>query len=510
VTAFEEFAAFEAGLAKQDRTITTCPGCGCETAEEYDGSGACWRCIAGDDASHTNGAGEDGNGAHRSERPTTRASGIRKTRLRWTWRGRLALGYLAVWCGAGDIGKSMFAAWVIRALGLGELPGEFHGTPQNALIVCTEDGRDDMWLPRLEAVGANLERVEFLDYPRGWNLRDGVSWIDRAIVGAGVPLVFIDALMSHMPEPRGSENTRSPTFVRAALEPLADLSKERKITGLFGLHPRKAGGDTFADVVQESGVFTQLPRLGLLFGYHPDDLELPRDQQRRVILRGKGNVGRDPGALSFRIAEKFLDYDDDPDGLADGVGYITDIQACHVTERQLLHPTPPDRPSNPSKIEHTQWLVAMALHDGDWHPAAPIREELERRDLNHPANVAEAKKRLGVKTTKQPGVTHGPWGWQLDNTPDSDTSASSNSDEQTDSWPPRATLDPALTLDPENTPNPNNHRKNPRVSPVQRTKVDNGQESRVSQTTRAHTQATTRPSGHPDHRTSEQANGDAS
>ena len=59
--------------------------------------------------------------------------------------------------------------------------------------------------------------------------------------------MFIDALMSHMPEPRGSENTRSPVFVRDALDPLATLCKNRKVTGLFGLHPRKAGGDTFAE-----------------------------------------------------------------------------------------------------------------------------------------------------------------------------------------------------------------------------------------------------------------------
>lgn len=222
-------------------------------------------------------------------RPVTRASDIRKTRLRWTWRGRLALGYLAVWCGTGGVGKSLAAAWVIRSLSRRELEGEFEGTPHNALIISTEDGRDDMWLPRLEAVGADLERVEFLNYPLNWNVRDGVSLIDEAI-GDGTPLVFVDAPMSHMPDPGPGENLRLPTFVRAALQPLADVCRQRKATALFGLHPRKGGGETFADVVQESGVLTQLPRLGLLFGYHPDDRELPHDQQRRVILRGKGPV----------------------------------------------------------------------------------------------------------------------------------------------------------------------------------------------------------------------------
>ena len=264
-----------------------------------------------------------------------------------------------------------------------------------------------MWLPRLEAVGANLELVEFLDYPRGWNLKDGVSFIDRAVADADVPLVFVDALMSHMPDPHGGENTRSPTYVRGALEPLADVSKQRKVTSLFGLHPRKAGGETFADVVQESGAFTQLPRIGLLFGYHPDDLELKPEDRRRVILRGKGNLGRNPGALSFRIAEKFLDYGDVvPDGTADGIGYVTDVQPCDVTERQFLSARPPAE-TPLSKVAVAEAVIGLALVDGEWRPAAPILACLAELEISSRSTIAQATSRLGVEKRQQPGVRNG-------------------------------------------------------------------------------------------------------
>ncbi len=399
-----------------------CADCGEPGGGRYGpGQHVCWPCWQkrhGGDGSlaEPNGAASETN----SERPVTRASNVHKRRVRWTWRGRLALGYLAVWCGSGDIGKSLFAAWVIRGLSHGALAGEFEGKPQDTLVICTEDGRDDMWLPRLEAVGADLDRVGFLDYPRGWNVKDGVSWIDRAVAGTGTPLVFVDALMSHMPDAVAGENTRSPTFVRQALEPLADLCKRRKVTGLFGLHPRKAGGDTFADVVQESGVFTQLPRIGLLFGYHPDDLELPREHQRRVILRGKGNLGRNPGALSFRIAEKFLDYgDDDPDGIADGVGYITDVQPCDVTERRLLRArSRPDRPM--TKLEQAEGIVDAALKGGEWHRAAPILELLEQADITSRSIVADAT-RL-VERRKVGGMAAGCWEWRKPNSSNSSDS----------------------------------------------------------------------------------------
>ena len=424
------------------------------------------------------------------ERPVTWASDIRKRRLRWTWKGRLALGYLAVWCGAGELGKSMFAIWVAKQLCEGTLDGEFYGNPQKVLIVATEDGRDDMWLPRLEAARVDPSRVGFLDYPPGWNVRDGVDWIDRAVADGDIALVLVDALMSHMPDARGGENTRSPTFVRAALGPLADLCKRRSTTVLFGLHPRKAGGETFSDVVQESGAFTQLPRLGLLFGYHPDDVDLPRDQQRRVCIRGKGNAGRNPGALSFRIAERFLDWEgDDPKGIADGVGYVTDVQECRLTERELLRPRGlRDQPQDVPKVELAMAVLRAALADGEWHLAGPIRAELEQIEANHNAVVDDAKNQLGVKSEKQKGVLHGPWWWQMDR--------SSNSGELSDSFgPARATLVPQLTLDPDSSPNPNENGKSQRVSGSERTNKRGDKESRVSNSSRAHAGAQDADSG---------------
>jgi AAA domain len=408
---------------------------------------------------------------------TTRASDITKTRVQWLWQGRLALGYLAVWCGAGDIGKSMFAAWTIGELTHGRLPGRFLDQPQDALIVCTEDGRDDMWRPRLEAVGADLDRVHFLDYPAGWNLRDGIDWIDTGVTEAVTALVFVDALMSHMPDAQGGENTRSPTFVRGALQPFADLCKRQKVTGLFGLHPRKAGGDTFADVVQESGVFTQLPRLGLLFGYHPEDLELPQDQQRRVILRGKGNIGRNPGALSFRIAERFLEWgDDDPD--PEGIGYITDVQPCTVTERELLATKRRDADRPTTKVQQAEGLIGMALRDGAWHPAKPIRAQLERLKLNNNGVVNQAKVNLGVKSRQQEtGAASPPWEWR--------NPGSSISDAETDSVPSRAMFVDSLTVYPQNPPNPNEYGQSQRVSPNERNGDRGGTELESQQNPRA-------------------------
>jgi hypothetical protein len=346
------------------------------------------------------------------EAPTwTRATSEKSRRIRWAYAGRLALGYLAVWSGAGDVGKSLFAAWVIGRLGRGELDGEFYGSPQDSLIIATEDGREDMWKPRLVAVGADLERVSFLDTPDSWNLRDGIDIISAAVDGTGARLVFVDAAMEHMPPSRGGENVNSPTFVRGAMGPLARLTREREITSLFGLHPPKARAGTFADAVQASGAFSQLARIGLLFGYHPDDLELPREQQRRVVLRGKGNAGRNPGALSYRIAERIVQLDD---GDTDFIGYVCDVQPCDITESQLLRAERPQARDaderQPTKAEQVERLILERFADGEERES--MRDELIAAGYAA-TTVDRARQNVCMTPRKQTGSMTGPWMWRL-------------------------------------------------------------------------------------------------
>jgi hypothetical protein len=175
------------------------------------------------------------------------------------------------------------------------------------------------------------------------------------------------------------------------------------------LHPPKARAGTFADTVQASGAFSQLPRVGLLFGYHPADLELPREEQRRVVLRGKGNVGRNPRALAYRIAERNVELDD---GDSDLIGYVADVEPCDVTERELLstgRPQAPDEEREPSKAEQVEAIILERFGDGQERPS--IYEELRGRGFAH-TTVERARKAL-CTTRKEPGEMGRGWLWTL-------------------------------------------------------------------------------------------------
>src|SRR5262249_18554705 len=87
--------------------------------------------------------------------------------------------------------------------------------PLRYLGVAREDGHEDTWQPRLTLAGADLDRIHTLEldeFPPGWNVRDGIDDVRRAIIQTSAKLVMFDALLDHVPPPVGGENINSATF----------------------------------------------------------------------------------------------------------------------------------------------------------------------------------------------------------------------------------------------------------------------------------------------------------
>jgi hypothetical protein len=345
-----------------------------------------------------------------AERTSTNAATITPRRIRWLWQGRLALRYVSLWSGESSIGKTIAFCWVAAQLTHGRLGGRFHGEPTRVLIVATEDAREDMWVPRLMAAGADLSLIEFLDQDREWNLRDGMAQVDGVLDSFDAKLVFVDSVMEHLPEPKGGgENANSPTFVRRALGPFSDLCKQRTVAGLVSTHPPKSRGSTFADYVMASAAFVHVSRVGLLFAWHPDDLELPDQERRRVLMRppGGSNIGRDPGALEFAVQAKDVLIEHE----AEEVPYVTGALPSAVTFRDLTR-VPHEEGAGPSLTATLKLLIAERLGDGQWHRS--MQAELEAATGAAQSTVYRAA--AGVVKKEGPD---GAWWWAAKGTPKS-------------------------------------------------------------------------------------------
>jgi hypothetical protein len=382
------------------------------------------------------------------------AASVKSRSIRWPWKGRIAGGYLTVQTGEEGLGKSTFAAWQIARMTRGELEGEWEGEPVTVLVIASEDGIGDTWIPRLDLAGAGLARVKFLALDRlgpDWNLRDGIAAVRAALIQTCAKFVYVDAALEHMPAPTAGESINSPTFVRGALAPLRTLVRELDIAAEFSMHPPKARGAGFRDLVQASQAFSAIPRIGLLIAWHPED-DTREPDRRRVLVRGKGNLGRDPGAIEFRIVGRDYLHDD---GRTQEREVVVDVRPSGITLADL-RPGAVMGTREPTKVERAAEIVAAELADGEWHEAQPIRDRLRAQGLNHNAVVDDAKRRVGgVKARQRPGVAHGGWEWRASPDPvvDSNGSESTTDSEtliplargvlpDTDSDPPKPLVTP--------------------------------------------------------------------
>jgi hypothetical protein len=340
---------------------------------------------------------------------STRASAIKPRRIRWAWRGRLPLGYMAIQSGESSLGKSTQACATVAGLTHGRLEGHLEGEPARVLIVANEDAREDVWVPRLTVAGADLDQIDFQDQGDEWNLRDGMKLTGRLLAETGAKFVFVDSVMEHLPDPQGGENVNSTTFVRRALRPFADLCKSRQVAGLISTHPPKSKGSTFADMVIASAAFVHMCRVGLLFAWHPDDLDLDEGDRRRVLMRppGGSNIGRNPGTFEFRVLAKTLLIEDE----LEEVPYTTPLAPSNVSFRDLTR-TPRDEPPARPQIADAKLLIEQRLSDDQWHPS--MVEELVEQGFKKTTAYDAA---VGIRKKQSP---NGGWWWASADAPEPD------------------------------------------------------------------------------------------
>ncbi len=103
------------------------------------------------------------------------------------------------------------------------------------------------------------------------------------------------------------------------------------------------------------------------------------------------------------------------DGSSDLIGYVSDVEPCAVTERELLHaerPHPPEGERKPSKAEQVEALIRDRCRDGEPHPSMydELRERWATRYTHHRQGP---RKKLCTNGARPPGSMNGGWLWTL-------------------------------------------------------------------------------------------------
>jgi hypothetical protein len=237
----------------------------------------------------------------------TPVSSIVSQPIRWVWPYRIPADTLVLIEGPPEVGKTSVATDIVAHVTSGAPWPDENGVyrePATVLIVGSEDHANQVVRPRLEAAGADLDRVFLVSGPATADEPDGtalslprdLALVRYAVTTRSPKLVYLDALNDLL----SGVNINHDQAVRAALRPLVKLAESCGVTFLATRHFGKGGNAHAANAGLGSVGFTAVARVSLQV-YR--DLEFGGDPEMtpRLLAVAKNNLALPAPTLAFQL-----------------------------------------------------------------------------------------------------------------------------------------------------------------------------------------------------------------
>lgn len=336
----------------------------------------------------------------------TPVSEVRPERVAWLWRARLPLRGLSILAGEPGLGKSTLAMLLAAETSRGALDGDLVTQPAAALVVSYEDGAGAVLRPRLEAVGADLQRVHVVTARQDGDddlvgLPDDAQRLAALAQGSGAKLLVIDPLTAAL---SAGIDAKSDHSVRRALAPLAAAAERSGIAVVVVMHLRKSEADHLLHRVSGSVAFVGAARSVLAFARDPDDADGDHGY-RRVIVHAKSNWGRYAPSLACHVEG---DTAPGPDGAGMPTSRLVFDGECDLAPSDLLATQSSDERSD--RQEAREFLLAE-LRDGR-RPADDMRQAARDAGISE-RTIKRAKSDLAIQSERDGFGADGRWYWDL-------------------------------------------------------------------------------------------------
>ncbi len=232
---------------------------------------------------------------HSAERKRTSfspAAAIKAEEIAWLWPEVAAKGALTLIAGQPGMGKSQIAIFIAATLSAGGIwPDGSRANIGSAILCETEDDPASVIRPRLEAAGADLNKIAFgphLDLTRELD-----TLIAQADTMPDLQLLVLSPIGSFF-----GASSYDDVTMRARLKPLLDWAAKKQVAIVGLTHPPKQGsGDVFAG----SDVYRKVARGAWSAVTDPDDDEPLIKRKRRLLIGAKANNAPDTLRLAYRI-----------------------------------------------------------------------------------------------------------------------------------------------------------------------------------------------------------------
>ncbi len=343
-----------------------------------------------------------------------RASEIERRHVEWLHRDRIPVGECSAIVADGGFGKSTLAQEYASRTSQGQLAGLPGGSdlqaPRGVVILTSEESPEAVVMPRLTAMGADLDRVlilsddleseaPFLTLPSGAErLAEAAREIDAGLVIVDTGPSFMD---------RGLKSN-SEEDIRAVLRPLAALAREHGCAVLVILHLNKNPSRNARQRVMGGAAWVNVPRSALIIG--TSDGADPTETSDRVVAVLKANLlaGKLPPALGLRLTPG---ADDASVAVIEWTGERAEVRADDLTGAV-------DGDERGECQDCAQAIEDM-LAKG---PKAAKDATAELRRAGHfPRTIRRARENLGIR--RETGCVYqdgfrGPYMWKLPDTDD--------------------------------------------------------------------------------------------
>ncbi len=310
----------------------------------------------------------------------------------WLWRGRLAVGEMTLLTGSPGVGKCLLLCYIVACYTTGRpMHGDRSAAPVgHVLWVAVEDAHDTALVPRLQAAGADLNRVEAWLMDRPLSLPNDTARIIAAIARYNCGLAIIDPAPTLLDREHSSNNDAD---VRRSFAPLATACREHGCCLILVRHTNKRTLGSAMDRGGGSIGWTGMARNELMLGRLPTEEGAEADESIVTLAPVKSNLGKWSRSLDLRIVE---------------VGESARVDVVGETDSTANDLCLQERPRLTRKTDEAASLLRRILGDGQEHCYREIREAAKAEGISY-RTLERAKAALGIASVQRAQE----WWWRL-------------------------------------------------------------------------------------------------
>lgn len=332
-----------------------------------------------------------------------KASELQIQPIDWLWPNWLAAGNFHLLGGIAGTGKTTLSLALASYISSGKpFPGGSQAPIGNVVIWTGEDDIADTLTPRLIAMGADLDRVHFVqcirteDGDQPFDPSADLPVLQEAIIKVGnVKLLIIDPIVSVV---KGDSHKNAE--MRKNLAPLIQMAEDMRFAMIGITHFSKGTyGREPIERITGSLAFGAVARVVLVASKSTNDGE----ENVRIFLRAKSNIGLDTGGFEYSLEPAMTENGIETSRVLWG-------KAIAGSTRKLLNDIESTSEDDGGIQGCMQFLTSILSYSPV--SANEIQRDCEANGYSK-STMNRAKKRLGIEV-KKIGIGKGShWVWEL-------------------------------------------------------------------------------------------------